>query len=215
MILSGSKCVASYDPRDGQPALDHRRADRAVRGLDGLQRQAAVPDRRLSRAAHAGHPARRPRQRHRHAHRLADTARRPATSPRRSPRAITFWWSSDGGVASCFEADTGKRLWIERLGTHYSSSLVSAGGLVYFTSDEGNTTSSARGRSSTWWPKTTWAKYCYASPAISGGQDLFPRREESVRDRRKAGCAGEVSAHPSPCLPSASGPSLRGAREEA
>lgn len=80
---------------------------------------------------------------------------------------------SDGGVASCFEAATGERAWMERLGTHYSSSLVSAGGLVYFTSDEGNTTIVRPGAKLEVVAENKLGEFCYASPAISRGQILF------------------------------------------
>ncbi len=80
---------------------------------------------------------------------------------------------SDGGIASCFEAASGKRLWMERLGTHYSSSLVSAGGLVYFTSDEGHTTIVRPGPKLDVVAENDLGEYCYASPAISHGQMFF------------------------------------------
>ena len=76
---------------------------------------------------------------------------------------------SDGGVASCFEAETGKRLWMERLGTHYSSSPVSSGGLVYFTSDEGTTTVIRPGPELEVVAKNELGEDCRASAAISQG----------------------------------------------
>src|SRR5262249_2411339 len=53
-----------------------------------------------------------------------------------------FFVVSDGGkgsgsYATCFEATTGKRQWMHRLGEHHSASPVSAGGLLYFLADEG------------------------------------------------------------------------------
>ena len=170
MILSGSKCVASYDPHDGSAALDHRRADRAVRGLDGLQRQAAVHDRRLSRTAHAGDPARRPRQRDRHATSPGGRPKQASYVP--SPIAVGdyFLVVSDGGIASCFESESGERLWMERIGTHYSASLVTAGGLVYFLADDGMTTVVRPGAKLDVVAENELGEYCYASPAISQGQ---------------------------------------------
>tara|TARA_B100000965_G_scaffold97356_1_gene79572 strand:+ start:147 stop:1424 length:1278 start_codon:yes stop_codon:yes gene_type:complete len=46
---------------------------------------------------------------------------------------------ADSGIASCFDAMSGKRLWQERLPGGHSSSPVSANGLVYFISDSGIT----------------------------------------------------------------------------
>lgn len=48
--------------------------------------------------------------------------------------------ADDRGTGNCFRAATGERIWKSRLGKHFSSSLIAAGGLVYFTADEGQTT---------------------------------------------------------------------------
>ena len=40
-----------------------------------------------------------------------------------------FFLVSDEGMATCFDARTGKHLWSEPLGRHHSASAVSAGGL--------------------------------------------------------------------------------------
>jgi len=47
---------------------------------------------------------------------------------------------SDGGVASCFDAQTGKLHWRERLGGGFYASPVSADGRVYFFDTAGKTT---------------------------------------------------------------------------
>jgi len=56
-----------------------------------------------------------------------------------SPIAIGdyFLVVADNGVASCFVAKTGERLWRERLPGGHSASIIAANGLAYFTSDEG------------------------------------------------------------------------------
>jgi outer membrane protein assembly factor BamB len=46
---------------------------------------------------------------------------------------------SDGGIASCVEARTGKVRWQERLGGNYSASPLHAAGKIYFTNEEGTT----------------------------------------------------------------------------
>ena len=55
-----------------------------------------------------------------------------------SPIAIEDYFLnvSDKGIATCFDADTGKSHWVERLGPHFSASAVSASGLAYFLADE-------------------------------------------------------------------------------
>jgi hypothetical protein len=51
-----------------------------------------------------------------------------------------FFIVSDGGIASCFEANSGRQMWNERLSGDHHASVVSANGLVYFLSDKGVTT---------------------------------------------------------------------------
>lgn len=46
---------------------------------------------------------------------------------------------SDGGVASCLDAKTGKSLWRERIGGEHSASPIHAGGRIYFFDREGGT----------------------------------------------------------------------------
>lgn len=48
-----------------------------------------------------------------------------------------LYFVSDGGIASCVEAATGKVHWQERVGGNYSSSPLHAGGHVYFQNEEG------------------------------------------------------------------------------
>jgi outer membrane protein assembly factor BamB len=53
---------------------------------------------------------------------------------------------TDGGVASCFDARTGKVHWAKRLGGNFSASPVYASGRVYFQSEEGVTHVVAAGK---------------------------------------------------------------------
>jgi outer membrane protein assembly factor BamB len=46
---------------------------------------------------------------------------------------------TDTGVATCYEATTGKIVWQERIGGNFSASPVSAGGRIYFVGDTGQT----------------------------------------------------------------------------
>ncbi len=172
MILSGDKCVASYDPHDGSrhwiidgpteqfvaSMVFNGKLLFLTAGFPELHMMAIRPD--GSGNVTDTHVAWRTRK---------------AASYVPSPIAAGeyFLVVSDGGVASCFEADSGRRLWMERLGTHYSSSLVSAGGLVYFTSDEGNTTIVRPGPKLDIVAENQLGEFCYASPAISSGQIFF------------------------------------------
>lgn len=46
---------------------------------------------------------------------------------------------SDAGIATCFDARTGKTNWSERLGGNFSSSPIAVGSLIYFMNEAGTT----------------------------------------------------------------------------
>ena len=73
---------------------------------------------------------------------------------------------SDGGVASCFESTTGKRYWMKRIGKGHSASLISASGLVYFTSDTGITTVVRAGEKMDIVSTNELGENCTSSPSI-------------------------------------------------
>ncbi len=77
---------------------------------------------------------------------------------------------SDGGVASCFASESGDREWMQRIGTHYSASLVTAGGLVYFLADDGKMSVVKPGSKLDIVAENKLGESCFASPAISHGQ---------------------------------------------
>ena len=172
MILSGSKCVASYDPHDGSrhwiiDGPTEQFVASMVYNGELLFLTAGFPELHMLAIRPDGHGN------------VTDThivwRTKKAASYVPSPIAAGdyFLVVSDGGIASCFDAAGGKRLWMERLGTHYSSSLVSAGGLVYFTSDEGHTTVVRPGPKLDVVAENELGEYCYASPAVSHGHMLF------------------------------------------
>ena len=173
MILSGSKSVASYDPRDRRADLEHRRPDRAVRRLDGRRRQAAVHDGRLSRPSHPGDQARRPRQRDRLGTSSGERKENCSYVPSPIVCGEYFLVVTDKGIASCFKCADGERMWIERIGPNHSASLVTAGGLVYFTSDRGTTTVVRPGPVYEAVAVNELKEDCYSSPAVSGGKLYF------------------------------------------
>ena len=83
---------------------------------------------------------------------------------------------SDSGIASCFSAGDGERLWMERLGGGHSASTVSAEGLVYFVSDRGVTTVLRPGPKFDVISRNELGEKISASPAISQGQ-IFLRSD--------------------------------------
>ena len=87
--------------------------------------------------------------------------------------------ADDRGTANCFDAKTGDRVWRDRLGRHFSASLVTAGGLVYMLADDGEMFVVKPGDGLNIVAKNQLGEFCYASPAISKGQ-LFIRSESHL-----------------------------------
>lgn len=168
MILSGSKCVASYDPRTGQrlwivdgpteqfvasPVFDGERVF-ITGGFPDYHILAIRPDGEGNVTD---------------THIAWRTTRGAAYVP--SPvlcdgKLIVV---SDKGIGSCFDAKTGERFWMERLSGAQSASLVTAQGLVYVLSDEGQTTVLRPGPALDVVSRNDLGERAFASPAISGG----------------------------------------------
>jgi outer membrane protein assembly factor BamB len=80
---------------------------------------------------------------------------------------------NDDGIASCLDADTGERQWMERLGTKHFASPVSAGGLVYLVGVDGVTRVIRPGPTYELVAENRVGdvgQECYASPAVSDGR---------------------------------------------
>ena len=75
---------------------------------------------------------------------------------------------SDGGIATCLDALTGREIWQERIGGEYSASPVFADGRIYFCSHDGVTTVIEPGDSLKVLAKNSLADGFMASPAIAG-----------------------------------------------
>ena len=169
MILSGSKCVASYDPRDGSrhwiiDGPTEQFVASMVYNGDLLFLTAGFPDHHILAIKPDGEGN------------VTDTHIVWRTTENCSyvPSPIVvgdyFLVVSDEGIGSCYRAATGERVWKHRLGPHYSASLATAGGLVYFLSDEGVTTVVKPADKYQEVAKSPLGEECYASPAISQGQ---------------------------------------------
>lgn len=180
MILSGSKCVASYDPHDGSRHWI----------IDGPTEQyvASLVDNGKLLFMTAGFPefhllAIRPDGRGNvtNTHVVWRTTRGCSyvPSPIVSQDGKYFLIISDKGIASCFEADSGQRHWMERIGPHYSASLVLADGLVHFLSDAGVTTVIRPGVKFEVVATNELGENCFASPAVSQGR-IYLRGEKHL-----------------------------------
>ena len=90
-----------------------------------------------------------------------------------------FYVISDLGFLNCFEAETGKRLWSQKLGNHHSASPVCAAGMLYFPSDDGVTYVIKGGPTFEKVAENAIGEKCFGSMAAAGGQ-LFLRSMSSL-----------------------------------
>jgi outer membrane protein assembly factor BamB len=97
-----------------------------------------------------------------------------------------FFIVSDVGTATCFEAKTGKRMWKERLSKHVSASPVAAGGYLYFLDDRGVTTVLRAGPTYELVARNELGEDCYASPALEQGRIY-------IRTAKSLVCIGEAA----------------------
>lgn len=75
---------------------------------------------------------------------------------------------SDGGVATCFDAATGKTHWRARLGGDYSASPISVAGRIYFFSEGGDVTVLRPGKAHEVLAKSRVNGRLMATPAFTG-----------------------------------------------
>ncbi|MFT7641740.1 MAG: outer membrane protein assembly factor BamB [Pirellulaceae bacterium] len=178
MILSGSKCIASYDPNDGErhwiiDGPTQQYVASMVYNGEFLFMTAGFPERHILAIRPNG------------TGNVTDTHVEWRTTKACSyvPSPVIsgdhFLVAADNGVCSCFDAASGDRLWMERLGKHYSASLVEANGLVYFTADDGIVKVIRPGKELDVVAENNLGEYVFASPAISDGQ-LFIRGENHL-----------------------------------
>jgi outer membrane protein assembly factor BamB len=169
MILSGSLCVASYDPDTGkQHWIIDGPTEQYVASLvyngDLLFMTCGYPDRFVQaiRPDGTGNVTK--------THVAWQKEKDCSYVP--SPISIGpyFLRVADRGIATCDEANSGKSLWSERLGLHFSSSLVTANGLAYFLSDKGVMTVVKPGPKFEVVTRNDIGEDMRASPAISEGQ---------------------------------------------
>jgi outer membrane protein assembly factor BamB len=178
MVLSGSKCVASLDPNNGSTHWV----------IDGPTEQyvaSMVFDGKLFFMA-AGFPTYhvmgiRPDGRGNVTESHVAWEQTSAKCYVPSPVVIGHYLlvADDRGTANCFAAESGERLWQERLGSHFSASLVTAGGLAYFIADDGLTKVVRPGAQLEVIAENPLGEHCYSSPAIAHGC-FFIRGEQHL-----------------------------------
>lgn len=85
-----------------------------------------------------------------------------------------YYVADDKGVASCFDAESGKLLWRKRLDGRFTASPVSAEGKVYFTNEKGESVVlDAARREYAELARNELGEDVYASPAISQSRLFF------------------------------------------
>lgn len=87
--------------------------------------------------------------------------------------------ADDRGTINCFDTKDGTRVWRDRLGGHYSASLITAGGLVYCTADDGVVKLLRPGRALDIVATNPLGESSFASPAVSDGR-IFIRGEKHL-----------------------------------
>lgn len=87
--------------------------------------------------------------------------------------------ADDRGTVNSFETKDGSRLWRDRLGGHFSASLVTANGLVYCTADDGTVSVIRPDKELNLVSTNELGENSFSSPAISQGQ-FFIRGEKHL-----------------------------------
>jgi outer membrane protein assembly factor BamB len=181
MVLTGSECVTSYDPDTGKllwivdgPTEQYVASPVYTEGLIFLTAGFPTYHNMAIRPDGSGNVT----KTHVAWHEKA-SAVKAAYVP--SPVACDkyFYVVSDKGPLSCFEAATGKRLFMEELGRHHSGSPVVADGRLYLTDDDGITYVLKAGPTFEVLSRNPLGEPCYSSPAIAGGQ-IFIRTDGHV-----------------------------------
>jgi outer membrane protein assembly factor BamB len=178
MILSGSKCVASYDPDTGkQHWIIDGPTEQFVASLvyngELLFMTCGFPDLFMQGIRPDG------RGNVTDTHVVWQKDRDCSYVPSPVAAGPYFLVVSDSGVATCLKAKTGETLWRQRLEGKHSPSLVVAAGLVYFLSDRGVMTVVRPGPQYEVVARNELGEQTRASPAISNGR-MFLRGVENL-----------------------------------
>jgi len=180
MILSGSKCVASYDPRTGQrhwildgPTEQFVASPVENKGLIFIT--GGFPDKHILAIdpRGSGQITEESHVKWHHLNKGVSYVPSPVAADR------FFYCVADGGIGGCYDAVTGEIKWQERLGRHHSGSLVAAAGRVYFLDDDGITHVLEVGPEFKVLATNPLGEEAYSSPAISQGQ-MFIRGEKHL-----------------------------------
>lgn len=178
MVLSGSKHILSLNPRDGSQHW-------VIQGPTEQYVASMVFDGKLLFMA-AGYPTY-------HVMAIRPDGRGDVTESHvawhetkvacyvPSPVVVNGYLvvADDRGTVNCFAADSGERQWQERLGNHFSASLVTAAGLVYLVADDGRTKVVRPGPKLEVVADNPLGEFCFSSPAIAHNR-IYIRGEKHL-----------------------------------
>ncbi|HEX7900806.1 MAG TPA: PQQ-binding-like beta-propeller repeat protein [Planctomycetota bacterium] len=183
LVLSGSKCVASYDPDTGKqiwildgPTEQYVASVVYAEGIFFVS--GGFPKSFLTgiKPDGQGNVTK--------THELWRDTKGVSYVPSPIAWGPHFYVVSDGGQASCLDAKTGKRFWMQKLGPHHSASPVAAEGRLYFTDDKGATYVLKAGDAFELIAKNEIGEECYSSPALS-------KKRIYIRGAKHLFCLGE------------------------
>ncbi len=187
MVLSGTICVTSYDPRTGKllwiidGPTEQFVASLVFSEQTGLlYMTGGFPEHHLLAIKPDG------RGNVTNTHIVWRTNKGVAYVPSPIIQGEHFLIVSDSGIGHCFDAKTGDILWEERLREHHAS-LASAEGHVYFINDFGTLRTVKPGKTYQTLAESELGEKVFASPALSEGQ-IFIRSDKSLI------CLGKHSA---------------------
>lgn len=169
LVISGSLCVASYDPKTGRQLwiIDGPTEQFAASLVerDGLLfMTGGYPERHLMaiRPDGSGNVTK--------SHVAWHVSKGAAYVP--SPIAVDqlLFMVNDEGIAYCFDTKTGKPHWQKRLARQFLASPISAGGFVYFPDRDGVTHVLKVGTTFEVVARNDLKEEIYASPAVAGDQ---------------------------------------------
>jgi len=178
MVLSGSKSVVSYDPNTGKrhwiiDGPTEQFVASMVYNGEHFFVTGGYPERHILAIRPDGHGN------VTNTHITWRTNRGAAYVPSPIVEGKYLLVVSDNGVASCFMANEGKRLWMERLGGGHSASIISAEGRVYCVSDKGVTTVLRLGPKFDVISRNDIGEPVSSSPAVSQSQ-IFLRGDKHL-----------------------------------
>lgn len=179
MVLSGTKCVASYNPDDGKllwiidgPTEQYVASIVHSEKSGLLYMTGGFPDHHLLAIKPDGNGN------VTDTHIVWRTNKGVSYVPSPIISGDYFLIVSDSGVAHCFDAKTGDIKWEERLREHHAS-LVGAEGRVYFVNDLGALRVVKPGTAYDLQAESEIGEKVFASPALSEGQ-IFIRGDKTL-----------------------------------